>query len=286
MGRPHWVVAPEEAAAAFIGGYRGSTRQTYGAALRKWLWFCQDTHLDPWSVTRTHIEAYLATMPPHAAKNTATVICGFYRDAHGNGLTTTDLAAGVRRTRAGRRKPGTWATPEELRRILNHTTHLDADESALLHLLVLTGARLGEILALNIQDVNAGPPLRITLHRKHHHVDVLTMPPRVAQSLEPLLGRRSQGPLLRHGGKRITASRARSVVTTVAYHVGCAQHITPHSLRRSFVTLARDLGVADADIMAMTGHTDPTMIDYYDRGRRQRDGTAGAVVDAALQNQK
>lgn len=285
-GRGHWVVTPEEAAAAYVGGFSLATRQSYGSVLRKWLWFCRDTHLDPWAVSRIHIEAYLRTMAPHSSKAAATVICGFYRDAHGNGLTSTDLAVGVRRPRVGRRKPGTWATPEELRRMLDHAETMAPDESALLHILILTGARLGEVLALNVADVDPGPPARVTLHRKNSHVDVLTMPARVTAALHHLLLHRTTGPLLRHDGKRLTSNRARSVVVAVAEHVGCAQHITPHSLRRSFVTLARDLGVSDTDIMAMTGHTDAAMVDYYDRGRRQRDGAAGAAVDAALQKEK
>lgn len=80
----------------------------------------------------------------------------------------------------------------------------------------------------------------------------------------------------------MTYPQARAVIGSVVERAECEQDITPHSLRRSFVTLARDLGMPDEEIMAMTGHSDPTMIDYYDRGRRQRDGAAGHAVDEAL----
>lgn len=50
--------------------------------------------------------------------------------------------------------------------------------------------------------------------------------------------------------------------------------------------LGRDLGVDDEDITAMTGHVDVTMIEYYDRGRRQRDATAARAVDDALRDAK
>lgn len=279
--RAHWVVAPEVAAASFISGYRGSTRTNYGATLRKWLWFCEDTELDPWKVNRTHIEGWLHTMPPHAARHAATVVCGFYRDAHGNGLTRFDLSWGVRRPRVGRSRAGTYATREELGRMLRLARGVGGDTWALLAILILTGARVGETCNLTVEDVERDP-IRLVFRRKHHHIDSLVVPAGVVEALNPLLNRRHTGWLLRAGGGRLSTQQARLIVTSIAEQAGCRQRITPHSLRRSFVTVARDLGVCDEDIMAMTGHVDASMIDFYDRGRRQCDGVAGVVMWEAI----
>lgn len=283
-GREHWVVSPQRAAAEWVGGYRGSTRSSYGRALRAWLWWCEDSHLDPWSVSRIHIERYLATMPPKAGQAAATAICGFYRDAHGRGLTRTDLAWGVRRPRVGRGPAGTFATPDELRRILATTrTVEDVDVRALVSTLIVTGFRLGETLALDVADCDTTDGVRVTLRRKHGHTDILPLPSPAREDVAALLSRRTTGPVFRHRGRRMDAHTARRWVTAIAEEAGCEQRITPHSLRRSFVTLARDLGLEDAEIMAMTGHVDASMIDFYDRGRRQRDGAAGREVAAWLE---
>lgn len=280
--REHWVVAPEVHAAEWVAGYKGGTRRSYGALIRRWLWFCQESHLDPWGIDRRHIEAWLATMSPAAGRHAATVVCGFYRDAHGKGVTRTDLGWGVRRPRVGRGPAGTWASPVELKRMLCVAEVDGGDVFALVALLVLTGARVSEVCALQVGSVESVEPLRVRFERKMNHVDVLTMPETVVRALVPLLDRRSSGALLRWNGRAMRHDDARRIVASVADRAGCEQKITPHSLRRSFVTFARDLGVDDVDIMAMTGHSDPTMIDYYDRGRRQRDGVASVAVDAAL----
>lgn len=282
LGREHWVVAPAAHAAQFVAGYRGATRQNYGRILRKWLHFCEDSHLDPWSVDRRHIEAWLDTMSPKAAQQAATVVCGFYRDAHGMGVTDRDLAWGVRRPRVGRGPAGTWARPDELKRMLAIAESDGGDTFALVSLLVLTGARIGETLALTVDHVEGRDPLRLRFDRKMGHTDILTMPPMVERAFAPLLDRRHAGALLRWNGRAMRAGDARAIVGAVAERADCEQRITPHSLRRSFVTFARDLGVDDAAIMAMTGHSDPTMIDFYDRGRRQRDGLASRVVELGL----
>lgn len=283
-GREHWVVSPAAHAAQFVSGYRGSTRASYGRVLRRWLHFCEDTHLDPWSVDRRHIEAWLATMPPRAAQHAATVVCGFYRDAHGMGVTDRDLAWGVRRPRVGRGPAGTWASPDELRRMLDIAEDDGGDTFALVALLALTGARLGESLALTVDHVEGREPLRLRFDRKMGHIDILTMPPMVERAFAPLLDKRTTGALLRWQGRPMRAGEARAIVSSIAERAGCEQRITPHSLRRSFVTFARDLGVSDAEIMAMTGHVDASMIDFYDRGRRQRDGEAAKAVELGLQN--
>lgn len=161
------------------------------------------------------------------------------------------------------------------------------DTWGLLSILILMGTRIGETLAITVGDMErTREGLRITLHRKPNHVDVLDAPGGVVQALTPLLDARHTGRLLRWHGRPMSYEDARVIVEAIAERAGCEQHITPHSLRRSFVTLARDLGVDDEDIMAMTGHVDVTMIEYYDRGRRQRDSVAARAVDDALQDTK
>lgn len=285
-GREHWIVAPVVAAADFMAGYKLTTARSYGPQLRRWLHFCEDSHLDPWAVTRAHIEGYLQRLPPSSAQGAATVICQFYSFAHLHGLTSTDLGYGVRRPHTGRHRSGTYATREELTRMLTIAREDGGDTWVLIAVLILMGTRVGETCALRVTDVeHAGDGLQLVLHRKPNHIDALTAPRGVVEALTPLLAVRHEGRLLRWQGRAMTTQDARRIVEAVADRAGCEQHITPHSLRRSFVTLARDLGVDDEDIMAMTGHSDVTMIAYYDRGRRQRGGAAGSAVDRALRGE-
>lgn len=276
------MVSPEVHAAEWVGGYRGPTRQNYGATVRAWLQFCEDSHLDPWAVSRVHIEAWIGRMAPRRARHAATVVCGFYRDAHGKGITEHDLGWGVRRPRGGQGPSGTWATLPELERMRDIARAEGGDTFAIIAILMMCGARLAETLALDVEAVVTRDPLRIKFIRKNGYIDVLTMPPTVVEALGPLLESRSTGPLLRHNGKRMPDYQARAIVAAISEQAGTEQRLTPHSLRRSFVTACKTLGVPDKDIMAMTGHRDPSMVEYYDRARRQRDGAAGAILDQAL----
>lgn len=101
--------------------------------------------------------------------------------------------------------------------------------------------------------------------------------PETAYAIEQLIGDRVAGPLfLSRGGNRLDTHGAGRIVKRLCRRVGITKHITPHSLRHTFVSLARDMGVSDGDIQAATGHADSRMVSYYDRRKYaiQRNPTA------------
>lgn len=82
-------------------------------------------------------------------------------------------------------------------------------------------------------------------------------------------------------GGRLRADDARNTVRLIGAHVG-RPDITPHSLRRTFCTLALDAGVAERDIMAACGWGTTAMVAYYDMANRAvtqqvGDGVAGLI---------
>ena len=82
-------------------------------------------------------------------------------------------------------------------------------------------------------------------------------------------------------GKRLDQQEAVGIISSVALRIGVAG-ITPHSLRRTFCTLARDAGVSDRDIMAAGGWNSPQMLDYYDMARRGMNGEATEALQEYL----
>ncbi len=104
----------------------------------------------------------------------------------------------------------------------------------------------------------------------------ISLAPQTVAALAPLLTARATGYLIRiphHGNDPpiTTGDRARrEAVRLRRILAGTCQDnvlpvITPHGLRHTFITLARDAGVPDRDIMAAAGWVDPRMITYYDR---------------------
>ena len=61
---------------------------------------------------------------------------------------------------------------------------------------------------------------------------------------------------------------------------GVTKHISPHSLRHSFITAALDAGVPLRDVQIAARHADPRTTTRYDRARNNLDRHASYIVTA------
>lgn len=278
-------VTADRVAAEYLAAHKPSTRVAYRSVLRGWFDWCARNDLPVLGVRRVHIEVWARWLADVEHKRPATitqhlsVIGGFYDLAHQQDYIATNPGAHVRRPRARRFSAGTWLTADQLRALLAAAdAHPDPDVTALTWMLALNGFRLGETLSLDVPDVRTIDGRTVVgLARKSldgAKVPVALARPSVAR-LAPLLTARRAGPLLREpAGQRMRGDPARVAIADLARRAGVDTHVTPHSLRRTFVTLGRDAGISDRDLMASTGHAGPEMLDYYDRARDavERDG--------------
>jgi len=97
-------------------------------------------------------------------------------------------------------------------------------------------------------------------------------------------------PFSRHGtplDHRMSAQTVAVIVKGAAGRAGIdANEVSGHSLRAGHVTEARARGVADADIMAVTGHKRTETLDLYDRrGNPFKKTSAGSVLTPARKEQ-
>ncbi len=84
---------------------------------------------------------------------------------------------------------------------------------------------------------------------------VIPLPPQVARAVDLAAGERTSGPLLLgRNGDRLNRQAATRIVVRLAKAAGVSKHISPHSLRHSFITAALDAGVPlrDVQIAAVT----------------------------------
>ena len=84
---------------------------------------------------------------------------------------------------------------------------------------------------------------------------MIPLPPRVGRAVDQAAGGRTSGPLLlTRAGNRMNRHAATRIVTRLAKAAGVTKHISPHSLRHSFITAALDAGVPlrDVQIAAVT----------------------------------
>ncbi len=81
-------------------------------------------------------------------------------------------------------------------------------------------------------------------------------------------------------GERLDRHGATRIVRRVARKAGITKHISPHSLRHSFITAALDAGVPLRDVQIAARHADPRTTTRYDRARNNLDRHASYVVTA------
>jgi integrase len=157
-------------------------------------------------------------------------------------------------------------------------------EHALACLLGLLGLRVSEACGIDVEDIATERGRRIvTVLGKGAKLAVLPMPPRVARAVDLAAGDRLSGPvLLSRSGRRLDRHGATRIVRRLAKRAGITKHISPHSLRHSFITAALDAGVPLRDVQVAARHADPRTTTRYDRGRQNLDRHAAYVVTALI----
>ncbi|NMN02758.1 tyrosine-type recombinase/integrase [Bifidobacterium panos] len=276
-----------ELTARFLVGLSPRTQVTYKGRLREWFRWCAENNINALDVNRTHIEVFGAwdanheRRPKRSAYSVMSIICCFYRFLYEEGAIDDDPGKNVRRPRLYGHSDGTCLTREQASRFLGEAERMDAQTYALCCLLLLNGLRIGEALGLNVSDYHPGGRW-VGLHRKGDWNQRIAISQRTCDALSAHIRGRKSGAVFRtRTGKRLDKQEAVGIVSSVALRIGVAG-ITPHSLRRTFCTLARDAGVPDRDIMAAGGWNSPQMLDYYDMARRGMNGEATEALQEYL----
>jgi site-specific recombinase XerD len=83
-----------------------------------------------------------------------------------------------------------------------------------------------------------------------------------------------------NSGRRLDRHAATRIVRRLAKRAGITKHISPHSLRHSFITAALDAGVPLRDVQIAARHADPRTTTRYDRARNNLDRHTAYVVTA------
>jgi integrase len=278
-------VGIDSVAAGYLVPYGGSTLVEYRRVVTQWLSWCSEQSIDPMAPTTAQVESWgrwlseMRGMARSSVRRSLSVVCGLYRHATATGAIPADPCAGVRLPRVPGHSEGTCLDRGQAALALSIADGMGPDDRALVLLMLLSGLRVSEALGLDVGDWDA-PALRVA-SRKGGWSQLLAVPERTARTLDTLCSKRSAGALLRRSGRRMTRAQAASLVCGLGERVG-AEGITPHSLRRTFATLARDAGVEDSEIMATGGWSSVRMINYYDMGRRGMRSGAGDALDAYL----
>lgn len=284
--RPSYDLALE-VRAAFLARYPiATTRASYAITINQWYQWCHEHGIDPMEAKRGHVELFARTLEAHGRKASTVAgklhtLRGLYRFALADEMIAKDPMVHVRCPTIERTSTSNALTRPEFHDVLNKAKEAGPVDHAVITLLGLSGLRVSSVCGIDIEHLSSHEgAMTVTVRLKggKYRTFALAIPTAWAVSL--VVGERTTGPLfVNTAGNRMDR---RSVDRIVQRHVkacGITKRITPHSFRHTFITLARNAGVTDRDIIASPGHADARMVTYYDRA--QEDLSRGATHSVA-----
>jgi len=273
------------AVAGFLARYSDSTRASYAYDLRGFFGWCERAGLAVFEVRRPHIELYARMLEQNGLARATisrrlSTLTGFYRFAVIDGVLEASPAEYVRRPRVDTESTTLGLDRMELGAFIAEGAASRPTDHALACLLGLLGLRVAEACGVDIEHLSTERGHRtVTVLGKGHKLAVIPMPPRVARAVDQACGERLTGPvLLSRSGRRMDRHAATRIVRRLAKRARITKHISPHSLRHSFITAALDAGVPLRDVQEAASHADPRTTMRYDRARVSLDRHATYIV--------
>ncbi|MET8874890.1 site-specific tyrosine recombinase XerD [Nocardia sp. NPDC004604] len=233
-----------------------------------------------------------AAHPPLAASSVARALIavrGLHRFAAAEGMTSTDVARTVKPPAPGRRLPKALPYDQVLRLLeaAGGGPIGDAEangagtdggprglrDRALLELLYSTGARISEMVGLDVDDLDT-EERAVVLHGKGGKQRMVPIGRPALAAVEAYLvrgrpvlaanGRGTAGALfLNARGGRLSRQSAWQVLQTAAERAGIGATVSPHTLRHSFATHLLDGGADVRVVQELLGHASVTTTQIY-----------------------
>jgi site-specific recombinase XerD len=231
-----------------------NTRAAYMTDLRIYFAWCSERGLNPLAVKRAHVQAFALHLAEGRGNSPASIgrrigtVKGFYTTAVQDDVIEFSPADHVK-VPAIHDDPAkrTWLTRWELGAVVRaaRESRQPADW-ALVTLLGTLGMRVSAACAVQLGDLSKDAEGYRLLHTvgKGDKPSVKVLPIPTWAAIDRAAGGRDAGPLLlRRDGTQMTRRSAAVVIARLCRTARVDKHITPHSLRRSFATLALQAGV-------------------------------------------
>jgi integrase/recombinase XerD len=279
---PDWQFA----AVRWLAGYGVNTRGSYATDLRQFAaWMSIEGQPDLFLAERAHVALWVQWLEEGAgysrlsARRKLTAVASFYRWCEDEDLIERNPAARVKRPAAPRMSPQLGVGKDDAERLLETADSSSARDHALVCLLLLSGFRVSEAVGANIGDLGHERGHRtLRVKRKGGWSDRQPLASRTVKAIEEAIEGRDSDPrapiLVNATGGRLSRRGALWVVKRLCGWAGVDTGVSPHSLRRGFVTLSLDAGVPIRDVSSGAGHLNVATTTRYDTARGQMDRAA------------
>ncbi|MCR2816830.1 site-specific tyrosine recombinase XerD [Microbacterium jiangjiandongii] len=250
-------------------------------------WLEEQGIADTDAVTADVVSGFIADRasadPPPAASSLArlqSAVRSFHRHLVREGLSDDDPTGRLRPPKAARRLPKAL-TIAQVEALLEASGPAASDaqpgdlaglrDRALLELLYATGARISEIVQLDVDDLAHGDVLRVRGKGDKERIVPIGSYARTAVDayltrVRPELSRRGRAtPRLFLGvrGAPLSRQSAWLVIRQAAERAGLTAHVSPHTLRHSFATHLLQGGADVRVVQELLGHASVTTTQIY-----------------------
>lgn len=234
----------------------GKSPHTISAFLRDLRKLQEAVQMAPDQITASDLDSFIAEMhikpdgeprSPNSLNRLRTALRTFFTWLQQAGMIEINPASGIKTSSVDPRPPVYLTDPEErdLLRCLrdNRTKKHALRDTAIIHLLLDTGIRVGELVGLNLEDID-GKHLRVRRSKGGSPV-VKFLPARTRKTIETYLSterqlllkeKDSDALFLNQQGGRLHARAVQQMIPAWVERVGITKAVTPHTLRHTFAT--------------------------------------------------
>lgn len=266
-------------------GYSANTVRAYATDLRIYLDWAERVGHDPISLSHRALRTYLAEMSEarYARRTIARRLASlrsFFGYLTEHGLVDSDPAAVLVSPKLPSRLPK--VIPGDLLRTLldapDPTTDVGVRDRAILELLYATGARVSEITALDLPDIDI-PHAQIKVTGKGNKQRILPLYPVAVDRLRAYLGAAREGLKADKGssavflsvrGNRMSSDAVRRMLKGHLESIGGALSLSPHSLRHTFATQLLEAGADLRTVQELLGHVALSTTQIYTHVGKRR----------------
>jgi site-specific recombinase XerD len=275
----------------WLASYPSRTQRNYRVQLKQFFDWCTRERLHPFTLRRPDVERYsrlyltleLNNMDSTVAHKLSTVH-SFYRWCFLEDVIDKDPTANGRRPKLRDDAMRPYLDRMESGRFLATAESSDPRDYALITLLLLNGLRITEALEANIETISTerGHHTMVILG-KGRKISTIPLAPRTHRAILAYIGERTSGPIfLGREGNRMNRHAAARTVRRIARKAGIDKRLSPHSMRRSYITVALDSGVPLRDVQHGARHSDPRVTARYDQNRTSLDANPTYVLAAYM----
>jgi integrase/recombinase XerD len=268
-------------------GLSRNTTDAYRRDLDRFFHYLSINQLSPAQVSTNDLSMYVAWLrgmnnsefkigESSIARNIISVRSYFFYLAKQTNL--ANPAANFKPPKISKRLPKALSI-DHVMRIVNFagTDSISARDKAVVELLYSTGARVSEIIDLNLNDIDSfsnseGLITTVKLRGKGGKERVVPIGSFAVTAVNDYLARSrptlskvttQKSLFLNQRGGRLTRQSAWNIVAKAAQRAGLKDQVTPHSLRHSFATHLLDGGADIRVVQELLGHSSVTTTQIY-----------------------